>query len=444
MRCRRVQGAVWLGTLARRFGRTGTLAAVLWMVALPAAAAFGHEATGRPAPGEVEGERTASAETVLMPMPPPPSPSPLVGRDVAPDTLPSGAVSWSSLTAPPALGAMMQGGGGSGGGPAIEYYALDALGSVRVVFDADGAVKARADYEPFGAPIATSTTGPLPREQFTGQQRDSEVGLDYFGARFYHATHGRMLTVDPLYRGAVRNPQRWNRYAHVLNNPLSLVDPDGRDMFRVETIGNCGGTCFPNTTQFEVDWINAWASLTGGDYTTAGVDSLPSWMREPRQGPTSADYAEAFDPKQNSVPMWEPDDPAIESADMDLFDAVSMVAGMIGPKLTRGMLVRMVGDAGEGAVARILKEAGEEVGEKLAYQVAGRRRIADFATDTVLREVKNLGSGRMQYFTRQLRDATLYAMQTNRTFELWIPSGAKVSDVVQTAHDAGLLKIVKF
>jgi hypothetical protein len=41
---------------------------------------------------------------------------------------------------------MVQGGGG--GGPTFEYYALDALGSVRVVFDAAGAVKARADVDP--------------------------------------------------------------------------------------------------------------------------------------------------------------------------------------------------------------------------------------------------------------------------------------------------------
>ncbi len=146
---------------------------------------------------------------------------------VSGDTLLGGAIPWSSLTVPPALGATMQGGGG-GSGPTFEYYALDALGSVRVVFDAAGAVKARADYEPFGAPIATSTTGPLPREQFTGQQRDGEVGLDYFGARFYHATHGRMLSVDPLSLGAVASPQRWNRYAYALNTPTTVVDPDGR------------------------------------------------------------------------------------------------------------------------------------------------------------------------------------------------------------------------
>ena len=87
--------------------------------------------------------------------------------------------------------------------------------------------------------IATPTTnrsghrpgehdGRLPRQQFTGQERDTEVGVDYFGARIYHSTHGRMPTVDPLYVGAVAEPQRWNRYAYALQNPLRYVDLDGR------------------------------------------------------------------------------------------------------------------------------------------------------------------------------------------------------------------------
>ncbi len=201
--------------------RSGILAALLPMMVAVPASAWHHEASTLPEAGEATEGRTVVTEMGSASMPSPPSPSPVVSHAVAADTLPGGAVPWSSLTAPLARDAMMQGGGGgSGSGSTFEYYALDALGSVRVVFDAAGAVKARADYAPFGSPIPTSTPGPLPREQFTGQQRDGEVGLDYFGARFYHATHGRMLTADPLHVGAIREPQRWNRYAYALNGPL--------------------------------------------------------------------------------------------------------------------------------------------------------------------------------------------------------------------------------
>jgi RHS repeat-associated protein len=146
--------------------------------------------------------------------------------------LPADAVFLATLAPPPApamapAGAVLLQGGGPPP-PQLRYYALDALGSVRVTFDAAGNVIGRADYEPFGAAVAASTTGTQPRQQFTGQEREGEVGIDYFGARMYGPQHGRMPSVDPLYVGAVEEPQRWNRYAYGLNSPVVMVDPDGR------------------------------------------------------------------------------------------------------------------------------------------------------------------------------------------------------------------------
>jgi RHS repeat-associated protein len=111
----------------------------------------------------------------------------------------------------------------------IEYYAQDALGSVRVVFNAAGQVTARADYEPFGEAFTWpgAPGGALPAERFTGQERDPEASQDYFGARYYQPRHGRFSQGDPVYAGLF-DPQQWNRYACARNNPLSFVDPDGR------------------------------------------------------------------------------------------------------------------------------------------------------------------------------------------------------------------------
>jgi hypothetical protein len=63
----------------------------------------------------------------------------------------------------------------------VEYYATDAVGSTRVVFNAAGQVVAQSDYLPFGE--ALGATGSLPAQRFTGQQRDGEAGLDNFNAR---------------------------------------------------------------------------------------------------------------------------------------------------------------------------------------------------------------------------------------------------------------------
>jgi RHS repeat-associated protein len=62
----------------------------------------------------------------------------------------------------------------------------------------------------------------------TLKERDIETGLDYFGARYFASTQGRFTSPDPLLSSGVpEDPQSWNRYSYVLNNPLALIDPDG-------------------------------------------------------------------------------------------------------------------------------------------------------------------------------------------------------------------------
>ena len=59
---------------------------------------------------------------------------------------------------------------------------------------------------------------------------DPAYARSYFGARYYRADLGRFTTVDPVLdqQAALTDPQLWNRYAYVRNNPLRWVDPDGR------------------------------------------------------------------------------------------------------------------------------------------------------------------------------------------------------------------------
>jgi RHS repeat-associated protein len=78
------------------------------------------------------------------------------------------------------------------------------------------------------------------RQQFTGKERDTETGLDYFGARYYSSTQGRFTSVDPENAGAdPSNPQSWNGYSYALNNPLRYTDPDGRKVRVCDKDGNC-------------------------------------------------------------------------------------------------------------------------------------------------------------------------------------------------------------
>ncbi len=48
--------------------------------------------------------------------------------------------------------------------------------------------------------------GDLPQHKFTGKERDSESGLDNFGARYNSSTMGRFMTPDPLLNSRVPRP----------------------------------------------------------------------------------------------------------------------------------------------------------------------------------------------------------------------------------------------
>jgi len=126
-------------------------------------------------------------------------------------------------------------------GQTVEYYHLDALGSVRVVTDQNAQVIARHDFLPFGEETPPPS-GVTQKKLFTGHERDADTGLDYFGARYYAPQIGRFTTIDPVYTWSenLTDPQRWNRYANVRNNPLRWVDPDGRDISPIYVVWNDG------------------------------------------------------------------------------------------------------------------------------------------------------------------------------------------------------------
>ena len=65
----------------------------------------------------------------------------------------------------------------------------------------------------------------------TQKERDIETGLDYFLARYYSNLLGRFTSIDPdnaQGRENLNDPQGWNAYSYVGNNPLTRTDPDGR------------------------------------------------------------------------------------------------------------------------------------------------------------------------------------------------------------------------
>lgn len=67
------------------------------------------------------------------------------------------------------------------------------------------------------------------RSNSTGKERDSESGLDNFGARYDSSSMGRWMSPDlPFADQNPENPQSWNLYGYVRNNPLNSIDTNGR------------------------------------------------------------------------------------------------------------------------------------------------------------------------------------------------------------------------
>jgi RHS repeat-associated protein len=122
-----------------------------------------------------------------------------------------------------------------GGTAAVTYhYHTDHLGTPRRITNENDVVIGRHDYYAFGPEAPGALNEPsLSLLKYTGHERDVINGtpeaLDYMHARYYDAKVGRFLSVDPTWESAdSRNPQTWNRYAYVRNNPVNRIDPDGR------------------------------------------------------------------------------------------------------------------------------------------------------------------------------------------------------------------------
>lgn len=106
------------------------------------------------------------------------------------------------------------------------YYILkDHLGSASVITDSSGTILGEQRYYPFGE--TRLTTGTIYTDKlFTGQREMAGLGIYHYQARFYSPKLGRFLSPDTLIPG-VSNPQAWNRYSDVQNNPVAHNDPTG-------------------------------------------------------------------------------------------------------------------------------------------------------------------------------------------------------------------------
>ena len=119
----------------------------------------------------------------------------------------------------------------SSGSWAFAYHITDYLGSRRVLVDAQGNKLETCQNLPYGN---GETCASIPTEHlFTGKERDTESGNDYFEARYYSSGSGRFVSPDwsakiqPVPYATIADPQSLNLYSYVHDNPITGLDPDG-------------------------------------------------------------------------------------------------------------------------------------------------------------------------------------------------------------------------
>lgn len=119
---------------------------------------------------------------------------------------------------------------------ATNYYVSDHLGTAQMELSGGGWPTWKGDFDPWGQERDTQAASTA--YKFTGKERDTESGNDYFGARYISSSAGRFMspdwsaTAEPVPYAKLGNPQSLNLYAYVFNNPMVFVDADGH---------SCGG-----------------------------------------------------------------------------------------------------------------------------------------------------------------------------------------------------------
>ena len=109
-------------------------------------------------------------------------------------------------------------------GYAYRYFMRDYLNSVRHV----SGIEQLTDYDPLGQ-ILVYRNQNLKDNTYLYESKElytdfssAYTGVYDFGARFYNPLYGRWFAPDPAKQGI-------NPYTYCGNNPVMLVDPDGRE-----------------------------------------------------------------------------------------------------------------------------------------------------------------------------------------------------------------------
>ena len=110
-------------------------------------------------------------------------------------------------------------------GSTVSFYHTDHLGSSNVITDSSGNKVQLLQYTPYGT-VSRSEGSKDVAHKFAGQRLDDSTGLYFYNSRYYDPELGRFISADSIVPD-FSDPQSFNRYSYVRNNPVAYVDPSG-------------------------------------------------------------------------------------------------------------------------------------------------------------------------------------------------------------------------
>jgi RHS repeat-associated protein len=114
-------------------------------------------------------------------------------------------------------------------GSAVSWVHQDPVTKSQRVTNGSGTVTSTVDLDPWGGDTSRSSNQAFQPHRFTSYERDGNGGDEAMMRRYTGKWH-RFVQPDP-YNGSydLTDPQSFNRYAYVQNDPVNFVDPSGLD-----------------------------------------------------------------------------------------------------------------------------------------------------------------------------------------------------------------------
>lgn len=176
-------------------------------------------------------------------------------------------------------------GGGGGSSAYARWQIADPLGTTVVIVNNNGQVVSRQQRDPYGMVFA-EWHSEVAEHRYAGKRPDPGSGLYDFSARWYDASVGSFLSVDPLIANT-SDPYTIAAYAYARSNPMSFVDPTGMWFFSglFASIGAFFAGAFANTVfsfslsfggfsfgSFGLDFSFQPGEFASADFNVAGLD----------------------------------------------------------------------------------------------------------------------------------------------------------------------------